>query len=143
MELPFAGLHQLLRPVLDRLDRLPAPQIGALRGAFGLADVETNRFLIELGVLSLLAVVAAEQPLLCLISQACWLDGASADALVFVGRRLSTERMVLLFAARDDHVRRFDAPGLPILNWAGWMPRRLASCWRPTLARSPRQCVSG
>jgi DNA-binding CsgD family transcriptional regulator len=119
VELPFAGLHQMLRPVLDRLNRLPAPQAGALRGAFGLTDEETNRFLIELGVLSLLAVVAAEQPLLCLISQALWLDSASADALVFVGRRLSTERVVLLFAAGDDHVRRFDAPGLPTLQLGG------------------------
>jgi hypothetical protein len=44
-------------------------------------------------------VVAAEQPLLCLIGQARWLDPASADTLVFVARRLQTERLVVLFAA--------------------------------------------
>jgi hypothetical protein len=119
VELPFAGLHQLLRPILDRLDRLPVPQANALRGAFGLVDAQASRFLVELGVLSLLALVAAERPLLCLIAQARWLDPASADALVFVARRLSTERVVLLFAARDDDVRRFDAPGLPELRLGG------------------------
>src|SRR6266571_1082732 len=114
IELAFAGLHQLLGPVLDRLDRLPAPQAQALQGAFGLVETqtETNRFLVELGALSLLAVVAAEQPLLCLVAQARWLDSASADAVVFVARRLTAEPIVVLFAARDGEVRRFQAPGL-------------------------------
>src|SRR5258705_6124835 len=35
MELPFAGLHQLCQPMLNRLDRLPAPQAEALAAAFG------------------------------------------------------------------------------------------------------------
>src|SRR5918992_1144270 len=61
MELAFAGLQQLLGPVLDRLDQLPAPQAQALQAAFGLVETrtETNRFLVELGALSLLAAVAA------------------------------------------------------------------------------------
>src|SRR5216117_2609714 len=80
LELPFAGLHQLLGPVLDRLDRLPAPQAQGLQAAFGLVETEatSNRFLVELGVLSLLAVVAGEQPVLCSIAEAGWLDAASA-----------------------------------------------------------------
>ncbi len=121
IELAFAGLHQLLGPVLDRLDRLPAPQAQALQGAFGLVETqtETNRFLVELGALSLLAVVAAEQPLLCLVAQARWLDSASADAVVFVARRLTAEPIVVLFAARDGEVRRFQAPGLPELCLGG------------------------
>ena len=121
VELPFAALHQLLGPVLDRIDQLPDPQATALRGAFGLGDPETeiNRFLVELGALSLLAVVAAEQPLLCLIGQARWLDPDSADTLVFVARRLEHEPMVLLFAARDGEVRQFLAPGLPELHLGG------------------------
>jgi DNA-binding CsgD family transcriptional regulator len=121
VELPFAALHQLLGPILDRLDRVPDPQATALRGAFGLVDPETeiNRFLVELGALSLLAVVAAEQPLLCLIGQARWLDPDSADTLVFVARRLELEPMVLLFAARDGEVRQFLAPGLPELHLGG------------------------
>jgi DNA-binding CsgD family transcriptional regulator len=122
VELAFAGLQQLLRPVLDRLGRLPDPQAAALRGAFGLVDTEANRFLVELGVLSLLAEVAEDRPLLCLVDNAAWLDPASADALVFVARRLQVERIVLLLAARDDDVRRFDAPGLPSLRLAGLDP---------------------
>jgi DNA-binding CsgD family transcriptional regulator/tetratricopeptide (TPR) repeat protein len=118
-ELAFAGLQQLLRPVLDRLDRLPAPQADALQGAFGLVDAEASRFLVELGVLSLLAEVAEERPLLCLVDNAQWLDRASAEALVFVARRLQAEPVVLLLAARDDDVRRFDAPGVPSLQLGG------------------------
>jgi DNA-binding CsgD family transcriptional regulator len=118
-ELAFAGLQQLLRPVLDRLGRLPAPQADALRGAFGLVDAEASRFLVELGVLSLLAEVAEERPLLCLVDNAQWLDRASAEALVFVARRLHAEPIVLLLAARDDDVRQFEAPGVPSLRLGG------------------------
>jgi DNA-binding NarL/FixJ family response regulator len=121
-EVAFAGLQQLLGPVLGRLDRLPAPQADALRGAFGLADVEANRFLVELGVLSLLAAVAAERPLLCLLSQARWLDAASAGALVFAARRLEDVPIAMLFAARDDDLRRFESPGLPELRLGGLAP---------------------
>jgi hypothetical protein len=85
-------------------------------------ETEVNRFLVELGVLSLLAVVAAEQPLLCLIGQAHWLDPASADTLVVVARRLEHEPLVVLFAARDGEVRQFQAPGLPELRLGGLEP---------------------
>ena len=76
--LPFAALHQLLRPVLDRVDRLPLPQAAALRGAFGLLDTESrpSRFLVELGVLGLLVELACERPVLCLVRDAQWLDQA-------------------------------------------------------------------
>ena len=124
MELAFAGLQQLLGPVLEALDRVPIPQAEALRGAFGLVDTQTatNWFLVELGALSLLGAVAAERPLLCLVGQARWLDAASADALVFVARRLQAEPIVVLFAARDGEARRFVAPGLPELRLAGLDP---------------------
>jgi hypothetical protein len=124
VELPFAAVQQLLGPVLDRTDRLPTPQAETLRGAFGLVEPEPepNRFLVELGALSLLTGVAAGQPLLCLIGQARWLDPASVDALVFVARRLATERLVVLFAARDGEARTFQAPGLPELRLGGLDP---------------------
>ncbi len=118
IELAFATLHQLLRPVLDRLDRLPGPQANALRGAFGLIDTEPNPFLIELGVLSLLGEVARERPALCIVEDAHRLDQASADTLVFVARRLAAEPVVLLLAARDDDVRQFAEQDLPSL-WLG------------------------
>ncbi|MEV4620763.1 LuxR C-terminal-related transcriptional regulator [Asanoa sp. NPDC049573] len=116
-ELPFAGLSQLLRPVLDRLDRLPGPQRAAVSGAFGLARGEAaDRLLVGFGVLSLLAEAAADGPLLCLVDDAHWLDAVSADALLFAARRLSGEGVVLVFAARDGG---FAAPGLPELRLDG------------------------
>jgi hypothetical protein len=119
--LPFAALHQLLRPVLDRVDRLPILQAAALRGAFGLLDTESrpSRFLVELGLLGLLVELACKRPVLCLVRDAQWLDQASADALVFVARRLQHDRIVLLLAARDDDVRQFHADGLPELHLGG------------------------
>ena len=102
-ELPFAALHLLLLDCLDRLDSLPAPQAGALRAAFGLAEAPgVDRFLAGLATLTLLAEVAGEGPLLCLIDDAQWLDRASRDALVFAGRRLGAEGVLLMLAMRDD-----------------------------------------
>jgi DNA-binding CsgD family transcriptional regulator/tetratricopeptide (TPR) repeat protein len=119
-EYPFASLHHLLRPVQHHLDAVPERQRGALRAAFGLADPGgDDRFLICLGVLSLLADVAEQRPLICLIDDAQWLDGPSADALTFAGRRLDAEGIVLLFAARDDERRTFVGAGLPELRLAG------------------------
>ena len=78
-ELPFAGLSQLLRPALDRLDRLPAPQREALASAFGLGQGgPSDRLLVGLAVLSLLADLTEDSPLLCLVDDAHWLDGSSA-----------------------------------------------------------------
>ena len=82
MELAFAGLHLLCAPMLDRLHRLPVPQREALRTAFGLSvGPPPDRFLVGLGVLSLLAEVAGKRPLVCLIDNEQWLDHASAQAL--------------------------------------------------------------
>ena len=75
MELAFAGLHQLCAPMLNHLEGLPAPQRDALRTAFGLAsDAPPDRFLVGLAVLSLLSNVAEDEPLLCLVDDAQWLD---------------------------------------------------------------------
>jgi DNA-binding CsgD family transcriptional regulator len=116
-ELAFAGLHQVLGPVLDRLGRLPAPQASALRSAFALSEEPIGgRFPVSLGVLGLLSEVAEERPLLCVVDDAQWLDQASADSLVFVARRLDADRLVLLFAARSGAARAFAAPGLPELR---------------------------
>jgi DNA-binding CsgD family transcriptional regulator len=102
MELPFAGLHQLCVPVLDRLDGLPHPQRDALGTAFGLrSSAPPERFLVGLAVLSLLSDAAEERPLVCIVDDAQWLDRASAQALAFVARRLQAESVVLVFAARE------------------------------------------
>ena len=102
MELPFAALQQLCAPMMNRLDRLPGPQRGALGVAFGLIAGEApDRFLVGLAVLSLLSEAAAEQPLLCVVDDAQWLDRASAQVLTFVARRLSMDSVALVFAARE------------------------------------------
>src|SRR5256886_5025880 len=102
MELVFAGLHQLLASMLDRLDGLPAPQSEAVRTAFGLASGRPpDRFFLGLAVLSLLSDVAEEQPLLCVVDDEQWLDHASADVLAFVARRLDPESVGLIFAPPD------------------------------------------
>src|SRR4051795_164403 len=102
MELPFAGLHQLCGPMLDRLGGLAGPQRSALREAFGLEEGRApDRFLVALAVLSLLADVAEERPLACLIDDAQWLDRASRQALSFVARRLLAERIAMVFAVRE------------------------------------------
>src|SRR3954452_6913282 len=78
MELPFAALHQLCAPMLDRLGAVPEPQRGALAASLGLASGDPpDRFLVALATLSLLAEVAAERPLLCFADDAQWLDAAS------------------------------------------------------------------
>ena len=102
MELAFAGLHQLCAPFLDRIECLPDPQRAALGAAFGLRDGDApDRFAVGLAVLSLLSDVAREQPLVCVVDDAQWLDRASAHALAFVARRLVTESVAVVFAVRS------------------------------------------
>ncbi|MFG1817606.1 AAA family ATPase [Kribbella sp. NPDC049174] len=102
MELPFAGLHQLCAPMLDLAGNLPPPQRDALRVAFGLEfGGPPDRFLVGAAVLSLLAEVADQQPLLCVVDDAQWLDQASAQALTFVGRRLFADQIGVVFGVRD------------------------------------------
>jgi DNA-binding CsgD family transcriptional regulator len=101
MELAYAGLHQLLTPMLDRLERLAGPQGEALATAFGLGSGSApDRFLVGLATLSLLAEVAEEYPLVCVVDDAQWLDRASAQVLGFVARRLAAESVGVVVAAR-------------------------------------------
>jgi DNA-binding CsgD family transcriptional regulator len=102
MELAYAGLHQLCARLMDRLGPLPAPQRDALATAFGLQAGEApDRFLVSLAVLSLLGDAAEEQPLICLVDDAQWLDRASAQVLAFVARRLQAESVALVFGLRQ------------------------------------------
>jgi hypothetical protein len=119
-ELPFAALHQLLRPALSLVEQLPGPQAAALNGALGLADrAGEDRFLISAACLTLLSELAERRPVLCLVDDVQWLDTPSADALLFAGRRPDAEGIVMLFAARDGDARRFEARELPALELGG------------------------
>jgi len=102
MELAFAALHQLCSPSLALIERLPDPQRDAAEVALGLrAGTPPNPFLVGLAVLSLLSEAAEEQPLLCVVDDAQWLDRASARVLAFVARRLLAEKIAMVFAARE------------------------------------------
>ena len=115
MELAFAALHQLCAPMLDKLERLPDPQRTALGVAFGLnTGAAPDRFLVGLAALSLLSEVAEQQPLLCVIDDAHWLDRASALVLAFVARRLLAEPVALVFATREPGEEYRGLPELPV-----------------------------
>jgi hypothetical protein len=119
MELPFASLHQLCAPMLDRLEKLPAPQRQALEIVFGLSPGgPPDRFLVGLAVLTLLSEAGDERPLLCVVDDAQWLDQASALTLAFVARRLLAEPVGIVFAAREpgeelQHLPELEVHGLP------------------------------
>jgi DNA-binding NarL/FixJ family response regulator len=120
MELAYAGLHQLCAPMLDRLPALPLPQRQALEIVFGLcAGAAPDRFLVGLAVLSLLAEVAEERPVLCVVDDVQWLDQASALTLAFVARRLLAEPVGLVFAAREPGEELEQLPDLEVRGLAG------------------------
>jgi len=117
MELPFAGLHQLCAPMLGRLGSLAEPQRRGLSVALGLASGDSpDRFLVALAALSLMAETSEEQPMLCVVDDAQWLDQASAEVLGFVGRHLLAEPIALVFAVRTP------AQGDPSLNHLAGLP---------------------
>src|SRR5258706_4957993 len=119
MELAFAGLQQLCAPMLDRLERLPAPQRHALGTAFGLTDGATpDRFLVGLAVLGLLSEAAEERPLVCLVDDVQWLDRTSVQALEFVARRLGADSVALVVAVRQSDGQQLLA-GFPELVLEG------------------------
>ncbi|MGZ6693965.1 MAG: AAA family ATPase, partial [Solirubrobacteraceae bacterium] len=100
-ELAYGGLHQLCAPMLGYLDRLPVPQRDALATVFGRsAGPAPDRFLVGLATLTLFTEVAEQQPLVCTVDDAQWLDQATAQILSFVARRLLAERLAIVCAAR-------------------------------------------
>ena len=119
MELAYNGLHQLCAPMLDRLERLPPPQRTALATVFGLSDgAAPDRFLVGLATLTLFADVAEQEPLVCIVDDAQWLDQVSVQILAFVARRLFAERVAIVCAARTGIGDEILA-GLPELSVRG------------------------
>jgi DNA-binding CsgD family transcriptional regulator len=101
-ELDYAALQRLCSPVLELSEHLPDPQREALEVAFGRSSGPVpSPFLVGLAILSLLSEAAADQPLLCVVDDAQWLDGASARVLAFGARRLLADRIMLVFATRE------------------------------------------
>ncbi len=116
--LAFAALHELLWPVADRMDTLPAAQAAALRGALGMSLDPADRFLIGAAVLSLLSGLARERPVLVVVDDAQWVDEATAHCLGFVARRVRTDPVVVLLTGHENPA---SGPweGLPALEVAG------------------------
>ena len=107
MELPFAGLHQVCAPMLGRLGSLAEPQRRGLSVAFGLESLDgdaPDRFLVALAALGLMAEASEEQPLLCVVDDAQWLDQASAQVLGSSGAGCWPSR----------------SPWWPPTRWATW-----------------------
>jgi len=118
--LPFAGLHQLLRPVLGGMPQLDPSQRAALGAAFGLAEpVAPNPFTIGLAVLELIAEAATRSPVLVVADEAQWLDPSSCETLAFVARRVEAEPIVIAFGVKDGLDNHIDRTGIPQLHLDG------------------------
>ena len=101
-ELAFCALADVFRPVIDRLDAIPAPQARALAGALGLGPATpSDRFLVCASTLSLLAAAAEDRPVLAVVDDAHWVDAASREALFFAARRLDAEHVTMLVASLE------------------------------------------
>ncbi|WP_280275956.1 AAA family ATPase [Nocardia wallacei] len=142
----YATLHQLLLPVLDRVDRLPAPQSSALGVVFGLAaGPAPESFLVGLATLSLLSELASGRPVVCLVDDVQWIDRASARVLEFVGRRLDSEPIVLVLSSRTSEQPSVVVSGavdmpLEALERGAAM-RLLSERTRSRLSRAQRELV--
>ncbi len=119
-DLPFAGLAGLLRPVLDRLDRLPEPQAEALGIALALRRGGTiDRFAVCAGVLTLVTQAAEEGPVGLVVDDLHLVDRASAEAVAFTGRRLLADPVFVLAASRTEDEPPWSADDLPRLQLSG------------------------
>ncbi len=119
-EVPFASLLELLRPALGALDSIPEPQAEALAAALALRQGGAqDRFAIGAATLSLLAAYAEEAPLLLLVDDAHWLDGSSAEALLFAFRRLVADPIAVLIGVRDQEPSLIDGSDLPLILLEG------------------------
>ena len=121
MQLPFAGLYELLRPALHLLGHIPAPRAAALEVALALRPNVSggDRFAVGAATLSLLAAYAEEAPTLLLIDDAHLLDASSAEAIRFALRRMLAEPLGALLAVREDEASLLDDADLPVLHVAG------------------------
>jgi DNA-binding CsgD family transcriptional regulator len=134
--LGYAALHRLLRFFPGSVDQLPPPQRDALRFTLGLVSgPPPDRFLVGLGLLTLLAGGATDAPLVMVIDDAQWLDPESGTVLGFAARRLQAERVVMLFAARDVD------EGLP---WLSALPElKIGRLWESDAAELLSAATSG
>ncbi|HEX3492389.1 MAG TPA: AAA family ATPase [Streptosporangiaceae bacterium] len=119
-QIPFGSLLELIRPALVLLEHIPPPQAVALEGALALRPGSAqDRFALGAATLSLLAAYAEQGPVAVLVDDAQWLDGSSAQALLFAIRRLLADPIAVLIAVRDGEPSLLDGAGLPMLRISG------------------------
>lgn len=118
--LPFAALHRLTLPLHPHLDRLPDRHRQALLVASGAADgPPPDRYLVGPAVLGMLSAVGEQEPLVCAVDDAHWLDQESLDVLAFVARRLEAESVAVVLAGRDTQSLLARTAGVPTLLLGG------------------------
>jgi DNA-binding CsgD family transcriptional regulator len=119
-QIPFAGLLELLRPVLHCVERLPEPQAAALAGALALRPAAgSDRFAVGAATLGVLAAAAEERPVAVLVDDAHWLDRSTAESILFAARRLLADPVAVVLTLREGHPSVFLDAGLPVLALAG------------------------
>jgi len=119
-QIPFGSLLELIRPALVMLERIPPPRATALESALALRPgTARDRFAVGAATLSLLAAYAEQAPVAVLIDDAQWLDGSSAQALLFAFRRLLADQIAVFIAVREGEPSLLDGADLPTLRLAG------------------------
>ncbi len=119
-QIPFASLLELVRPALGMLDRIPESQALVLEGALALRPaMAQERFAVGAATLSLLAAYADDAPVAVLVDDAHWLDGSSAQALLFAFRRLVADPIAVLVAVREGEPSLLDGADLPRIVLGG------------------------
>ena len=141
---PFAGLLELLRPALGALKRIAEPQRAALESALALRPAAAyDRFAVGAATLNLLAAYAEDAPVAAFVDDAHWLDGSTADALLFAMRRLMADPIAFVVAVREGEVSFVDGANLPTLHLGGLdrgcrrRPRRRGGCRPPATRQRP------
>jgi DNA-binding CsgD family transcriptional regulator len=116
-ELAFAGLHQLLQPILGIREMLPDRPRRVLEAAFCIAgDLEPDLFRVALAAHQLVCEAAESGPLILIVDDAHWLDQSSLGVLAFIARRLELEPVGFLAAARSGYATRLAEGGLPTIE---------------------------
>ena len=142
--LSYSALQQALGSILKQVDALPQRQRAALQAAFGLGDGATapDVFLVALATLTLLTQSATRKPILIVADDVQWLDPPSRDVLAFIARRIASDPIVLLMAARsgsEDALSPLEAPRHELSALDTSAAERLLDAQAPDLPHDLRQ----
>ncbi|MFV5998012.1 helix-turn-helix transcriptional regulator [Streptomyces sp. NPDC056231] len=144
-ELPFAGLHQFLYPLLSHIDRLDDVHRRVFDVIFGRTEgTPPSVMTLGIAVLDLLSLAASQNPLLLVLDDGQWLDASSIQVCGFVGRRLTGSSVKLVVVLRSDLPSGFDTaalPELPVTTLSESASERLLDMHHPGLDQRIRRLV--